>query len=686
MWLLLPLISTSIWLQDVQVTITTKENRRLPDGRFIYEPYFKMESPNLFLLTADRAEYDPQQQTVIADGNIKIDYTASMGLVEIAAQHAVFDLGSQTGFFEDVSVQLGNELFFVGNRLDILSRDQLQITRGVLTACNQPINHWSLKIGSARVKREGYALVKNASFRIMNIPLLYFPAMWLPAFQERRSGILVPETGASDRNGIYAGVPFYWAPRDDFDVTLTPYVLEKAGMRADALFRYAPTHDMSGFLEGQYMRDGVIGDADTKPTEAGEQISENRYRLHGSHRQKAWGGQMVLRLDEGSDFQVDRDYLVDTERTRVRDYNAYAGFSKRIGLMSLQLDLQQNRRILSDVDRISEIRFLPSVRLIQPETHLGAGFYLNHRSYMDQVRFVDLGPDALNDDAWRLGLETEVSRANHLGRYLHSRYGLGYRGVLFEGSESGSRNRKGGYAFATVMGPRLGRQLKGKDRGFAHLIDYGVTVQYGEEDPERLFRGIQIHELDLRLDRQLMSGLQGSWFVQSRVFVGSSGVMLPYLQVDLSQQLFEGSDQQPIELAFRLGDNKGYYLNGLVEYDLERDVFATTTMYGTVKRGKFSGYMGYVRRDLTDVMQDSLLAATDLRLLQSRVHIRVIFDYDFSISDFKSREIQFNYNGACLGSVFRFIQTPFTSDVEADRQWLQLGITLRNLGELGFRL
>ncbi len=672
--------------QDVQVTITTKENRRLADGRIIYENYFKMESPDFFLLTADRAEYLPDSNLVIADGNVKIDYHASMGLVEVAAQHAVFDLSTQAGLFEDVSVQFGDDLFFRGERLEVLDRDRVLIIKGTMTSCNQPVNHWSVRIKTAQIKREGYASIRGATLRVLNVPVIYLPAMWLPAFQDRRSGMLVPETGSSDRNGLYLGIPFYWAPREDFDLTLTPYFFDDAGLRSDVEIRYAPSDEIHGTFQGNYIRDQVIERADQPPLESGEPIDPSRYRLHLQHAQRMAGGQLNIHVDEGSDFQVERDFLVDTERSRIRDYVQQAEFTRTFELFAVRLQMDQTRRILSDVNNISEVRFLPSLRLVQPQTHIGAGIFMTNRAYLDQLRFRDLGPQSISDDTWRFGLESEFSRATNVGAYIHTRYGTGFRGVSYQTDSTQDGERQGAYVFADVLGPRLLRKYYGKDREFAHLIDYGLTARYGTDDREPIFDDIFFDELDIRLDRQLSADVQGGWFVQSRVFVGSGGVVLPYLEIDLRQGWMSHSSQQPIKMTVRLGDRKGYTLNGLVEYEPEAGVFDTVTLYGNVKRGRFQGFMGYVKRDLNTEPQDSLLAASHLSFLNQKARVRVSFDYDFNISDFKSQELTLSYQGACVGGVMRYIEAPFSSDVSADSQWFQLGITLRNLGELGLRL
>lgn len=671
--------------QDVQVTITSKEDRRLADGRILFDNYFKMESHGLFLLTADRAEYNPELSLVTATGNVKIDYYASMGLVEVAAQSAVFDLSSQAGLFEDVSVQLGDQLYFRGDQLEILNREQILITKGVLSACNQPVNHWSLRIAHATIEKEGYATIKGASFRVLRLPVMYFPFMWIPAFQERRSGILVPKTGSSSRNGAYLAIPFYWAPRGDVDMTFTPYQFQDAGLRADFEARYAPRDNLTGSLRGNYIADRVIQSLTTKPREDGAEIDDNRYRVEFNHRQSVAGGRLTVDVDEGSDFQVDRDFLVNTERSRIRDYYQRAAFSRKFGLMAMHVDVSQNRRLLANVDRIAEVKNLPSLRLIQPQTHLGHGFYLSQRAYLGQLDFRSLGPDSMSGETWRLGLEGELTRSANLGPYLHSRYGTGFRGVAYDMKVDGNRDRYGAYAFTEWLGPRLNKRFKGKDRNFAHMLDYGLAAQYGREDRDRVFDGILFDELDIRLDRQLENQLRGGWFIQSRIFVGSTGPMLPYLEVDLRQDVVSGAEQQPVEMTVRLGDRKGYYLNGFLEYDPDLGEFSTTTLYGSVRKGRFNGFMGYVKRVFSDDDQESLIAATDLKLFNGSTQVRLSFDYDFQISEFKTQELRLTYGGACVAGILQYVQTPSSSDPNSDRQWLEVGFSLRNLGELGVK-
>jgi len=673
-----------------------------PDGKQTRRGYVRVEMPGLFLMTADELSFDPEANLVVARGNIKVDYYTKLGVVEIAAREMEYSLADQSGFLTHVTAQFGNDFFFTGERLEVLNRGEtFLIDEGTVTACNQSTPQWSLDIRSAKVKKEGYAVIRGVKFRVKSIAVVYLPYLIAPAMQERRSGLLLPDTGRSARNGAFFSQPFYWAPRRDLDFTFTPTYFDKGGWRLETEARYKPRLDLEGEFLGQFYWDRVLDGEpeESRPLEDGDPLDPQRFRVKWGHRQQYRGGLFNLQVEAGSDFSVDRDFLRDTESTRLRDYFYRGRYDLDLGRNALVLEADRLERILARNEQVLSVSKLPEVRLYQPNAPIGGGFYMRNYGYGSLFRLIDVGPSLYDNALLRLGLDGEISRAQNLNRFLHTRWGLGYKtGYYIEDKRSDSglltetgRNdlKSSVFAFFETVGPRLQNDYRVGGRKLVHYVDFILEMKVGAQSEDPFLDRIFLDDLDIRLQEQA-DGLQTAWKINSRLFLGEGAAVRPLLDIEITQDVdLDGGDDpsRPIDTRFRLINLGGFHANGIFQYDPDRGVLDTLSVYGRVTRRSWRGYAGYVKRrpGESDIDRESFIGISQLDFPAWRSSIRVAVDYDVDASDFKSQEFVFSRQGQCVGWSVSYIKSPFDSRGSGDQDFLQFTLSLRNLGDLGTR-
>lgn len=658
------------------------------------EGYVKVTLPGQLLLTADILSHDPKTQILEASGNVKIDYTTSLGLIEVTAERIRYDVEQASGYLEDVQVQFGNEFYFEGKLLEVFEGgDRFYIEDGTATACNQPVPQWSFRIKSARVRREGYAVLKHASLRVKKTPVLYFPYLILPAMQERRSGFLTPETGSSERNGRFFSQPYYWAPRQDFDATLTPTYFDTSGAALNIETRYQPNWQTYNYFDGIYYSDKVLRDATVKPQEDGEDLDDQRYRLSMRHNQAIWKGDFTMSMEAGSDFSVDRDFLENAEKTRLRDYFFRARFDRDFKRDHLALAVDRLDRILAADEEVIRLTNLPRVRYYQPNRDIGAGFYYRNQGYFDYYDLEDVGANSRDDRVLRVGMDSTISRPFYFNSYIHPRVGLTYRGAYYQSEDppEGSRDdafKSTASVFAEAQGPRLQNRYRFGQNQLVHYVDSGLRLSYGEQERDPFLETIDLDELDIRLNDQ-NDGLQSEWRFNSRIFWRDDSGIKPILELLMRQQVSlenEEGPSEPIETRFRFSNLAGFYANGLMDYNPDTNQVDELSFYGSVNRERiWTGYAGYVRkrRSATNTAQDSLIAISQLNLPRWHSRFKVSLDYDFELNELKSQEILYGYQGQCVGIILNYVSSPFDSTSNRDRDFFQLTVSLRNLSELG---
>ena len=81
-------------------------------------------------------------------------------------------------------------------------------------------------------------VARNAVLRVGKVPVLYVPWVMFPIDDRRRTGLLFPAAGNSDRNGFEYKQPIYLNLAPNYDATITPRIMSERGAMLASEFRY----------------------------------------------------------------------------------------------------------------------------------------------------------------------------------------------------------------------------------------------------------------------------------------------------------------------------------------------------------------------------------------------------------------------------------------------------------------
>jgi len=135
----------------------------------------------------------------------------------------------------------------------------------------------------------GYGKLRHGTFRIKDVPVLYLPYVVFPAHDNRQSGILLPQLGASSQRGFVIDQPYFWAIDKHQDLTLTGAVETSARIGVNADYRYRPRRDVAGEIEASYYNEKIRGNQEgdiQSPVFKGVNIPDNRWMFGARHRQQ----------------------------------------------------------------------------------------------------------------------------------------------------------------------------------------------------------------------------------------------------------------------------------------------------------------------------------------------------------------------------------------------------------------
>jgi len=185
-------------------------------------------------IQADRAKLDARKQEVELEGKALLRF----GRNWLEGEHIFWNLDSETGWVDGGLVYFADTRFYVeGRSIAKTGANTYELHEGFLTSCNPADADWKIKYDKLKVEVGGYAWATKTSFWARRLPLLYTPAMVLPVKQERQSGVLLPWLGTSTLNGIEGEIPFFWAIREDMDMTFYGRMMQKRGWMSGLEYR-----------------------------------------------------------------------------------------------------------------------------------------------------------------------------------------------------------------------------------------------------------------------------------------------------------------------------------------------------------------------------------------------------------------------------------------------------------------
>ncbi len=206
--------------EEPKVNLIADEIILYRDGHFLADGNVKISTENI-LLQATKVEFDTK--TYKFHGPLYISDTSGTKAVTDFASLSSED---QSGIIEGLGILYRNRLQITSGTAkrsngSLVFFNNLITTCEVCTAGEKPL--WYFQAESMTVKEDsGRIHLKNVSFKIWDVPIIYLPwfSLGIPT-SGRQSGFLVPEVKYSGDVGIEVKVPYYQVLNDQSDITLS---------------------------------------------------------------------------------------------------------------------------------------------------------------------------------------------------------------------------------------------------------------------------------------------------------------------------------------------------------------------------------------------------------------------------------------------------------------------------------
>ncbi|MBN1829177.1 MAG: LPS-assembly protein LptD [Deltaproteobacteria bacterium] len=300
-------------------------------------------------LTADKIIYEESSGSIDAEGSVELTkdgdvLSAGRATYNVLTERALLTNGQL--FFHE------NHLYITGSTIARTADQSYYATDATVSSCDGARPDWRFSGKEVDVTVDGYGFVKDMTFQVKNVPVLYLPYLIFPAKTTRQSGLLFPRiTYSQDKHGWDIVLPFYWAFSDSADATFYQRYMDKRGFQEGVEVRYVVGDRSFGTVYGDWLRDNkkVI---EVNPTglERSWTDGEDRWSWYVNHETS---------LPSGWFFRTDLRKVSDPWYFRdFESYNYYLdhylqGEEKRFGRVSFLADeslpfLDSSARLVKD--------------------------------------------------------------------------------------------------------------------------------------------------------------------------------------------------------------------------------------------------------------------------------------------------------------------------------------------------
>lgn len=261
-------------------------------------------------IKADWIAYDVEQNSIKAKGNVSINSDTD----QLLAEEGMLNLNDETGTFKEATILRESlDLHLEGKTIKKTGANTYLIKNGWVVTCKVPgetTPPWSFAAKEADITQGEYAIMKHATFRIKDVPVLYTPWLMLPVGNQRQTGLLFPELSNSDRNGFGINLPLFINLSDSSDTTLYPEYYTKRGFMPGIEYRYILAPQDKGSFMASYLDDDLSDPSETDYwQETGyTHTNKERYWVRGK-LDHDFANDIITRMD--LDIVSDRDYLTE---------------------------------------------------------------------------------------------------------------------------------------------------------------------------------------------------------------------------------------------------------------------------------------------------------------------------------------------------------------------------------------
>jgi LPS-assembly protein len=259
--------------KNAPTSVSAERMTGRPDREIMLEREVEIiRGPNV--INADRATYDVVNDEVEAVGNVRMKRFND----RYTGDDLKLKMDTGVGYVNNPTYRLeSNRAQGKAERVDFEGNDTTRVQRGTYSTCEGPDPDWYLRSSVLNIdKGAGDGTASGAIVIFKGVPILGSPYMSFPLSAERKSGVLPPTFGTTNKGGLEVMVPYYFNIAPNRDLTLYPKAISQRGLQLG--------------MDGRYLGSGYSGETKFEGLLNDRLAGTNRYALSSSHNQTLGSG------------------------------------------------------------------------------------------------------------------------------------------------------------------------------------------------------------------------------------------------------------------------------------------------------------------------------------------------------------------------------------------------------------
>jgi len=227
-------------------TMDTKDNIVKAHGEVvvIYQDYH---------LSAQRAVYDRNSGELELFGNIRATQGES---IKMLGEYAKLNIAQKERTFRPFYMVEEKSNVWLSGANSFAKDKDVNIKSGVMSGCNPNNPLWKMEFTSSDYNTDTKWLsLYNARIYIYDIPVFYTPYFGYSLDTTRKTGVLPPMFGFSDREGFYYEQALYIAEQNWWDLEIKPQIRTNRGSGIYSTFRFIDSKISKGSLTMGYFKE-----------------------------------------------------------------------------------------------------------------------------------------------------------------------------------------------------------------------------------------------------------------------------------------------------------------------------------------------------------------------------------------------------------------------------------------------
>lgn len=245
---------------------------------------------------ADAVSVNHQDRIAELFGNLFVEQNG----LRATAQQGYLELDDDRGWLSETEFRLtAGGARGSAERIALNGKTHARYEGVVYSTCPTERDDWSLVASELDIDMaEGWGSARHARLLLAGVPVLYFPYFTFPVDDRRKTGLLIPSIGSSNRLGSELTLPYYFNIAPNYDATLTPRLMSKRGVMLGAELRYL----------GERQRGEISGELLSADKQQSPDHDDRRSALRFYHASRPLPG-LATRIETSA--VSDNEYLED---------------------------------------------------------------------------------------------------------------------------------------------------------------------------------------------------------------------------------------------------------------------------------------------------------------------------------------------------------------------------------------